>query len=170
MNQVEALKKLISAKTIKIRNLEIENKALKKQLGKVAQELLNTRRRAEIEHARVRKAEKGLKKIKKILNKKAGSSQALSQVQEEVSAVLRSLNENFFEGVFFYTGRMAEFGENTGVGVSLTEIIKEIATPDKPYQYYVALVNAIVARFGQMMVQNMWRNRYQKQAAGYNTP
>lgn len=165
MSQIKALKELLNAKIVKIKDLEIENRQLKKQLAKVSRQLIETRRESKIVHAKVQKLQQSIKQAKLKVYKAEKAGKISSEIAQEIQAKLP--NENFFEGRFFYTGRMSEYGENTGVGVSLTEIIKEIATPEKPYMYYVNLVDAIIDRAGQILVQNMWRDRYQKKASGY---
>lgn len=63
MNQIETLKALISAKNIKIRNLELENKKLKKQLSQTHAKLKTERKQHKITHAEIKKAKKYTKKL-----------------------------------------------------------------------------------------------------------
>lgn len=63
MNQIEALKKLLSAKTIKIKNLELENKKLKQQLSKTHAQLKTERQQHKITHAEIKKAKRYIKQL-----------------------------------------------------------------------------------------------------------
>lgn len=69
MKQIEILKQLLSAKEVKIKNLKIENKQLKKQLAKVSRQLIESRRESKITHAKVKKLQQSVKQLK-VKNKK----------------------------------------------------------------------------------------------------
>lgn len=155
MSQEQILRKLINSQSIKIKGLEIENKELKNKLAQIHKKSNATTNRR-TNRVKTIKADPG--KIHKPQN---------ITIPKPKKIKTRARRHNYFKGQFFYIGSMAKYGENTGVGVSISNIINEIFTTGEERAKAIQIIKDAIAMLGQDIVQTTWEDVYLKNAEGY---
>lgn len=156
MSQEQILRKLLDSQSVKIKGLEVEIKELKKQLAQINKKTnAGTNRR--IHKVHTNKAEPTQIRAKQI------------SIPKPKKIKTRARRRNYFKGQFFYTGSMAKYGENTGVGVSISNIINEIFTTGEERAKAIQIIKDAIAMLGQDIVQTTWEDVYLKNAEGYGT-
>lgn len=167
MSQEKILNQLIAAQQIKIRNLEIKVQELRKQLIKsqVKAGTITINRNHSITHAKVATV-KGYKP--KALTRT--SLQQISKTNEKAEKKLKNLAKNEFAGLFFYKAWGLDGPtqrENTGIGISITNIIYKLFPEGEERQKMIDLVKRAISQLSAEAVANVWVSEYQEQAEGY---
>lgn len=112
--------------------------------------------------------ERQLKVIKSNISKtKTNISRAKATLRNRETKVAVE-SKGFGEYHFTSTTPLDSIIKNKGIAASMWNVIDLIATPEKTTDYWLKVIESVVARYGLSMISNMWFEDYFYSAFGYD--